>query len=89
MKLSLTELQKQVRQIRYQLVALSHDGKAPHLASSLSCVDLVLAAYSSFLQIDPNNPNHPARDRFILSKGHAITTLYSILAGRGFFWLNC
>jgi transketolase len=86
-----TTLQKVAAKIRYQLIEMSHDGKAPHLASSLSCVDLVLAAYTSFLRIDPKNPLDPLRDRFILSKGHAITTLYSILAEQGFFppeWLQ-
>jgi transketolase len=78
-------LQKQSSKIRYQLIELSHFGKAPHLGSSLSCVDLILAAYTSFLRIDPKNYLNPTRDRFILSKGHAITTLYSILAEMGFF----
>lgn len=85
MKRSISEFQKIAAKIRYQLIEMSHFGKAPHLGSSLSCVDLVLAAYSSFLQIDPKNPLDPLRDRFILSKGHAITTLYSILAEQGFF----
>lgn len=87
----LTSFLEQARRIRYKLVELSKQGHAPHLASSLSCVDLVLAAYTSFLRIDPTNPLDPSRDRFILSKGHAITTLYSILAERGFFpsdWLK-
>ena len=79
------DLQDKARTIRYQLVQMSHVGKAPHLASSLSCVDLVLAAYFAFLRIDPKKPTDPLRDRFILSKGHAITTLYAILAMKGFF----
>lgn len=83
------------RKIRYQIIQLSHIGEAPHLGSSLSCVDLIVALYYSFLKIDPHHPEDPHRDRFILSKGHAITTLYAILAEKGFFpesWLqtfNC
>lgn len=73
------------RIIRYELVKMSYQGKAPHLGSSLSCVDLILSAYYSFLSIDPRNPKAADRDRFILSKGHAITTLYAVLAYKGFF----
>lgn len=85
MDFSFSLLEEQARELRYQLVEMSRDGKAPHLGSSLSCVDLILAAYATFLRIDPKDPENPSRDRFILSKGHAITTLYAILAQFGFF----
>jgi len=71
--------------LRYQLAKISHMGKAPHLGSSLSCLDLIYALYKSFLKIDPKNPNDTKRDRFILSKGHAISALYVVLAEIGFF----
>lgn len=71
--------------IRGQLVRMSHTAKTPHLGSSLSCTDIVTAAYWNILNIDPARPNDPDRDRFILSKGHAATTLYTALAFKGFF----
>lgn len=71
--------------IRYALVEMSHFGKSAHLGSSLSCLDLLIAAYHSFLRIDPKNPRDPQRDRFILSKGHAVSALYAVLAHQGFF----
>ena len=37
------------------------------------------------MNIDPENPTNPSRDRFVLSKGHAAPALYSTLAERGFF----
>jgi transketolase len=73
------------REIRGDVVAMSHAKKTPHLGSSLSCVDIVVAAYWGVLRIDPQNPWEPGRDRFILSKGHAATTLYATLARRGFY----
>lgn len=79
------ELKRIASEIRYQIIEMSKIGKAPHLGSSLSCVDLVVAAYYCFLNIDPRDPNSRLRDRFILSKGHAITTLYATLAKKGFF----
>ena len=63
-----------------------------HLASSFSCMEILVSLYyGEILNIDPANPDAESRDRFILSKGHAETVLYSILADRGFFpatWLK-
>ena len=43
----------------------------------MSCVDILVAAYWGTLKIDPKRADDPNRDRFILSKGHAATTLYA------------
>jgi transketolase N-terminal domain/subunit len=37
------------------------------------------------LGYDPKNPHWPARDRFILSKGHAAPLLYAVLEEAGYF----
>lgn len=73
------------RRIRSRLVEMSHVAETPHLGSALSCVDILVAAYWGFLRIDPAQPLADSRDRFILSKGHAATALYAVLAERGFF----
>jgi transketolase len=78
----LKELDAIARRIRGELVGLSHRAGTPHLGSSLSCVDIVVAAYWGGLDL---NPAGPCPDRFILSKGHAATTLYAALAYRGYF----
>lgn len=80
-----TELTRIACRIRGHVVRMSHEAEAPHLGSSLSCIDAVVAAYWGFLRIDPAKPLDPARDRFILSKGHAATALYAALAVRGFY----
>ena len=71
--------------IRGRIIQLSHQAKTPHLGSSLSFVELLVYLYWDFLKINPENAKDPARDRFVLSKGHGITTLYAVLAERGFF----
>jgi len=71
--------------IRARVVEMSHVAETPHLGSSLSCVDLLVATYWGPLRIDPEQPRRPDRDRFILSKGHASPLLYAALARRGFF----
>jgi transketolase len=73
------------RRIRARVVEMSHVAETPHLGSSLSCVDMLVAAYWGYLRIEPAQPLDPDRDRFILSKGHAATALYAVLAERGFF----
>ena len=83
--LPLDDLRSIARKLRGRLVEMSHVAKTPHLGSSLSCVDILVAAYWGALRIDPERPMDPDRDRFILSKGHAATTLYAALACRGFF----
>jgi transketolase len=71
--------------IRGRIIQLSHQARTPHLGSSLSFVELLVYLYWHFLEISPENPKDAARDRFVLSKGHGITTLYAVLAERGFF----
>lgn len=86
--LSIPELTRLAREVRYRLVQMSHRAHAPHLGSALSCVDILVAAYFGALRLDPARPDDPSRDRFILSKGHAAAALYAVLAQRGFFPLD-
>lgn len=81
----LERLDQLSRQIRGKLVELSNRAQTPHLGSSLSCVDILVAAYGAELKIAPTQPLAPDRDRFILSKGHAAPALYATLAQMGFF----
>jgi transketolase len=64
---------------------MAHAGRTPHVASALSCVDLLVALYFSALRIDPAKPEDPDRDRLLLSKGHGCMAQYGVLAERGFF----
>ena len=83
--LSASELQDLTKKLRARIVRMSHDAQAPHLASSLSCIDILATAYWNFLNINPLAPKEEGRDRFILSKGHAAAAFYATLAFRGFF----
>jgi transketolase len=64
-------------------VQLAHDGREGHLNGALSCIDILLALFCGWLQVDPEDPKRPDRDRFIFSKGHACTALYAVLAECG------
>jgi len=85
MNYTVSEMESIARKIRGKIVEMSHQSATPHVGSSLSCVDILVAAYWGFLKIDPQNPTHPNRDRLILSKGHAAAALYISLEQRGFF----
>ena len=71
--------------LRGKAIEMSHAAGTAHLGSSLSCCDILAAAYWHAAKVDPAAPKAPARDRVILSKGHAATALYAALAFRGFF----
>jgi transketolase len=78
-------LSRRAAELRGKVIEMSHAAQAAHLASSLSCADIVTAAYWHVLDIDPAQPKAPLRDRFILSKGHAAAALYAALAMKGYF----
>lgn len=74
--------------IRSHALKMVYRASASHIGSCLSMADLLAVLYGQILKIDPENPNLPERDRFILSKGHATAILYAVLAERGFFPLD-
>lgn len=79
------DLKKKSYEIRKDIVALVHHAGAGHIGGDLSVTDILVALYYKHMNIDPHNPEDPARDRFVLSKGHSVEALYCVLADRGFF----
>ena len=80
-----TELQKMAVEVRKGIVTGVHAAKAGHPGGSLSAADVFTYLYFEEMNIDPENPGDPGRDRFVLSKGHTAPGLYSALAHRGYF----
>lgn len=72
---------------RGRLLALQcvYEAASGHPGGSMSAMDLLTVLYFDVMNIDPNRPQNPDRDRFVLSKGHCTPALYSILALRGYF----
>jgi len=81
---SIAQMEEKARQIRATCVQMAFDGREGHLSSAMSCTDLVVALYNGWLNVSPEEPRDPDRDRFYFSKGHACTALYAVLADRGF-----
>lgn len=82
-----TDAQLALASLRYRrrvLEIIKHAG-AGHTGGSLSCVDILNVLYNRVLRVDPADPRHSGRDRYIQSKGHSVEALYVVLADRGFF----
>ena len=73
------------RNIRVATARMTSRAGSSHIGSCYSMADIVAVLYNEVLNVDPHNPAHPDRDRFILSKGHACAVVYAALAERGFF----
>lgn len=82
-----SRLQSIARRLRHHIVdMIGGDGlHTGHLGGSCSCADIVTALYFEHMRVFPQQPQHPQRDRFVLSKGHAALVQYAALAERGFF----
>ena len=79
------QVQEKARAIRRHILMMTHAAQSGHPGGSLSATDLVASLYFHELRVDPQRPDWPDRDRFILSKGHACPAQYGALAERGFF----
>jgi len=79
------ELNQACRCVRKMIINTITNAGAGHTGGSLSEVEILAALYFRILNIDPQRPDWPQRDRFILSKGHASPGLYCTLARRGYF----
>jgi len=83
--MSVEELKQMAVIIRCDIIEMIATAHAGHPGGSLSAADIVTALYFRMMNIDPENPDWPDRDRFILSKGHACPVWYAALAERGYF----
>jgi transketolase len=79
------ELQKTANEVRKGIIIGTHAAGAGHPGGSLSAADIFTYLYFEEMNIDPQNPKDPDRDRFVLSKGHTAPGLYSAMANRGYF----
>ncbi len=61
------------------------NAKSGHPGGSLSIADTLTYLYFAKMNVYPDKPDEPSRDRFVLSKGHTAPALYSVLAQKGFF----
>jgi transketolase len=72
------------KQIRRIILEQSKRANVGHIGSALSVADIIAALYGGVLRV--SDPKDPERDRFVLSKGHAMLAVYAAFFLRG--WLT-
>ncbi|MCR4891613.1 MAG: transketolase [Lachnospiraceae bacterium] len=80
-----SELKKTANEVRKGILTAVHAAKSGHPGGSLSAADIYTYLYFEEMNINPEKPDDPDRDRFVLSKGHTCPGLYSVMAEKGFF----
>lgn len=83
---NLDELRDLARRLRREVLVMTSEAGSGHPSSSFSAVEILTQLYfGGILRYNPQQPDWPDRDRFILSKGHAAPILYAVLAEAGYF----
>src|SRR3989344_1864121 len=77
------KLEKLAKLVRYYILRMTTKAGSGHPTSSLSATDLAVALFFNHLRFDLENPQNPANDRVIFSKGHASPLLYALYAAAG------
>ena len=79
------QLQLIAEQNRKRLVEVVYAAKAGHIGGDLSCLNVMTALYFHVMNgLNPKDPKAPLRDRFVLSKGHCVESLYVTLEAKGY-----
>lgn len=81
----LTLVKEKAKDVRTGILRSITAANSGHPGGSLSIADVMTLLYYVVMNVNPNQPEDPNRDRFVLSKGHAAPAWYSVLAEKGFF----
>src|SRR5215471_242002 len=85
MTTSIATLQEIGRRLRIHSITATTAAGSGHPTSCMSSADLASVIFFREMQFDPSDPDNPANDRFVLSKGHAAPLLYAAFAEAGIF----
>ncbi len=75
--------QELAQQLRVDAVRCSGEAGSGHPTSSMSAADLMAVLVDKYLRYDFEDPENPANDHLIFSKGHASPLLYAIYKAAG------
>lgn len=83
---------EELNQLRWDLrrdcVDIIMAGKGGHIGGDMSVIDALMVLYARHLNIAPDRVDDPDRDRFVLSKGHAMEAYYAVLCHEGYLDLD-
>jgi len=78
-------MQYLAQQCRIDVFDVLHEKGTGHWGGAASAAELLTTLYFHMMNVRPEQPDWPDRDRLVLSKGHASCMLYSVMANRGYF----
>lgn len=84
MSVDVKRLERIATELRIEVINMMQVATSGHAGGSMSIAEMVSVLYFHEMNINPNDPNDPDRDRFVLSKGHSCFTVYAALAKIGF-----
>lgn len=84
-KAKLEMLKEKALNIRLGALEGIYSASSGHPGGSLDIADILSYLYFSEMNVNPENPADPDRDRLVLSKGHTAPALYAALAEKGYF----
>ena len=79
-----TQIQKLANERRADAITMIHRANTGHTGGAMSSLDILSVLYYDVLNVRPEDPKWPDRDRFLLSKGHSVEGYLALLADRGF-----
>ena len=85
---TITELEHLRWRLRRDCVDIIMAGGGGHIGGDMSVIDALMVLYKNHLRITPETVDDPDRDRFVLSKGHAMEAYYAVLCEEGFLDLD-
>lgn len=85
---TITELEHLRWRLRRDCVDIIMAGGGGHIGGDMSVLDALMVLYKNHLRITPESVDDPDRDRFVLSKGHAMEAYYAVLCEEGFLDLD-
>lgn len=71
--------------LKKAILSMINQVNSGHPGGSLSSTEILTCLFEKILHHNPQHPDDPDRDRFILSKGHCAPALYAILAQQNYF----
>ena len=81
---SVDKIEARANNMRKNIIKMLKEAGSGHPGGSLSAADIVASLYfGGVMNYSEADPQHPERDYFILSKGHAAPVLYAALAELG------
>ena len=87
-EIDVKNLEDLCRENRKNILKMVYNAQSGHIGGAMSSVELLTVLYHKCMKVCPKwtkSSDFNIRDRFVLSKGHASSVLYSILAQLGYF----